>query len=42
MKKNSSLKVIIEDYIPMLEEDDVTNLVDFVVELFNSEVQKDD
>lgn len=38
----ADIRIIIDDYIPTLEETDVDELVDFVVELFSSEVQKDD
>ena len=33
----SGLKVIIEDYTPILEETDVNELVDFMLELFCAE-----
>lgn len=41
----SNFKVVIEDYTPTLEETDVTDLVNFIVELFctekTNEVQND-
>ncbi len=33
----SNFKVVIEDYTPALEETDVTDLVNFIVELFCAE-----
>lgn len=35
----TELKIIIDDYVPTLDETDVNELVDFVVELFNNGVQ---
>ena len=39
--QNTNLKVNIDDYIPILNENDECILVDFIVELFNVELSKD-